>query len=588
MIQLSLIKQHCYIPLLCLLIMACSNSKKLEQASIPIVQKEVVDLVLMGGTILTMEEEQPQVEAIAVREDKIVWIGSEKDIDQLDATKVVDLKDQTLMPGLIQQHLHPTLGALTLSIPVIAPEDWELPSKTWKAAKGEVAYRAILKEEVEQHTTDGTFFSWGYHQYFHGDLNRAVLDAISDTIPIAIWHRSCHEFYLNSAAINKYGISQEGIDAQGQLIKEQVNLEEGHFYENGVFIYLFSKVLPELAAPNRFIGGLKQMVQLLHEGGVTAFNEPGGVYTPDILQVYQLVLGAESTPMSTYLIPEARSLVLEHGLGGVVAASKEVAQRLPKNGKVSFFDDHIKLFLDGAIISQLMQMKDGYLDGHHGEWMQAPEDLEKVLKVFWDQDYQIHVHVNGDLGLEKLLDIVERRMKENPRKDHRTTIVHFANSTEEQIQRIADLGLIVSANPYYVTAFSNKYSQIGLGHDRAEAMVRLGPVEKLGVSISLHSDLPMAPAAPLYLAWAAVTRKTHEGEVVRPDLAISVHTALKAITIDAAYSWGMENEIGSIAVGKTANLTVLKENPYKVDKNRLKDIEVVGTYFEGKYFGVEK
>ena len=146
-------------------------------------------------------------------------------------------------------------------------------------------------------------------------------------------------------------------------------MEEGHFYENGVFIYLFSKVLPELAAPNRFIGGLKQMVQLLHEGGVTAFNEPGGVYTPDILQVYQLVLGAESTPMSTYLIPEARSLVLEHGLDGVVAASKEVAKRLPKNGKVSFFDDHIKLFLDGAIISQLMQMKDGYLDGHHGEWM---------------------------------------------------------------------------------------------------------------------------------------------------------------------------------------------------------------------------
>ncbi len=588
MIQLPLIKQFRYIPILCLLLIACSTTKEIAKPPIPIIEKEVVDLLLVGGTILTMEEEQPNAEAIAIRDGKIVWIGLENDIAQLDAAQIVYLKDQTLMPGLIQQHLHPTLGALTLSMPVIAPEDWELPSKTWKAAKGEEEYRQLLKREVQQHTQEGTFFSWGYHQYFHGDLNRSVLDAISDTIPMAIWHRSCHEFYLNSAAIDKYGISQENLNTQEKFIKEQINLEEGHFYENGVFIYLFSKMMPELAAPNRFIGGLKQMVQLLHQGGVTAFNEPGGVYTPDILQAYQFVLGAESTPMSTYLIPEARSLVLEHGLEGVVAASKEVAKRLPANGKVSFFDDHIKLFLDGAIISQLMQMKDGYLDGHHGEWMQAPEDLEKVLKVFWDQDYQIHVHVNGDLGLEKLLDIVERRMKENPRKDHRTTIVHFANSTEEQVQRIADLGLIVSANPYYVTAFSNKYSQIGLGHDRAEAMVRLGPVEKLGVSISLHSDLPMAPAAPLYLAWAAVTRKTHEGDVVRPDLAISVHTALKAITIDAAYSWGMENEIGSIAIGKTANLTVLKENPYKVDKNRLKDIEVVGTYFEGKYFGIEK
>lgn len=583
-----LIKQLSYISLLCLLIFACSTTKEVAKKSAPIIQKEAVDLLLIGGTILTMEEEQPTAEAIAIRDGKIVWIGSEKDIQQLDAAQVVYLKDQTLMPGLIQQHLHPTLGALTLSIPVIAPEAWELPTKTWPAAKSDLEYIQYLKEAIAQHTSDATFFSWGYHQYFHEDLDRSMLDEISTTIPIVIWHRSCHEFFMNTAAIEKYQVNQEKIDASGEAIAEQVNLEKGHFYENGAFVYLLPYIMPDLANPQRFIAGLKQMITLLHQGGVTAFNEPGGVFTPDILQLYQLVLGAETTPMSTYLIPEARTLMIQHGIDGVLAASQAVAQSLPNTGKVRFFDKHIKLFSDGAIISQLMQMKDGYLDGHHGEWMQTPEELAKVLKVYWDQGYQIHVHVNGDLGLEKLLDTVEERMKENPREDHRTTIVHFANSTDEQVQRIADLGCIVSANPYYITAFSNKFSQIGLGHDRAEAMVRLGPVEKLGVSISLHSDLPMAPAAPLYLAWAAVTRKTHEGDVVRPDLAISVHTALKAITIEAAYSWGMEKEIGSIAIGKTANLTVLRENPYKVDKNRLKDIEVIGTYFEGKYFAVGK
>ena len=181
MVQLLLLKQRFYIILLCLLIMACSTSKEIVKAPTPIAPKEAVDLLLIGGTILTMEEEQPQVEAIAIREDKIVWIGLEKDIGQLDATEIVYLKEQTLMPGLIQQHLHPTLGALTLSVPVIAPEDWELPSKIWKAAKNEEEYRQILKKEVQQHTTEGTFFSWGYHQYFHGDLSRAVLDDISDT-----------------------------------------------------------------------------------------------------------------------------------------------------------------------------------------------------------------------------------------------------------------------------------------------------------------------------------------------------------------------------------------------------------------------
>ncbi len=586
--MIPIIKQLSYLALLCLFLFTCSTTKEIVKVSPPVIQKQAVDLLLIGGTILTMEEAQPNAEAIAIRDGKIVWIGLEKDIQQLEATQVVYLKEQTLMPGLIQQHLHPTLGALTLSIPVIAPEDWELPTKTWPAAKNETEYIQYLKEAIDQHTTQATFFSWGYHQYFHGDLNRSMLDDLSNTIPIIIWHRSCHEFYMNTAAIEKYGVNQEKINATGSAIAEQVDLEKGHFYENGAFTYLLPLVLPDLANPQRFVAGLKQMITLLHHGGVTAFNEPGGVYTPDILQLYQLVLGAESTPMSTYLIPEARSLVVEHGLDGVLAASQEVTTRLPANGKVRFFDKHIKLFSDGAIVSQLMQMKDGYLDGHHGEWMQSPKELAEVMKIYWDQDYQIHVHVNGDLGLENLLDNVAERMKEKPRKDHRTTIVHFANSTDEQVQRIADLGCIVSANPYYITAFSEKFSQIGLGHDRAASMVRLGPAEKLGVSISLHSDLPIAPAAPLYLAWAAVTRKTHEGETMRPDLAISVHTALKAITIEAAYSWGMEKEIGSIAIGKTANLTILKENPYEVDKNRLKDIEVVGTYFEGKYFPVEK
>ena len=80
-----------------------------------------------------------------------------------------------------------------------------------------------------------------------------------------------------------------------------------------------------------------------------------------------------------------------------------------------FFPKQIKLFADGAIISQLMQMKDGYLDGHKGEWIIPPAELEKRAKLYWDAGYQIYIHVNGDLGLEAVLDVLERRMQENPR-----------------------------------------------------------------------------------------------------------------------------------------------------------------------------
>ena len=147
-------------------------------------------------------------------------------------------------------------------------------------------------------------------------------------------------------------------------------------------------------------------------------------------------------------------------------------------------------------------------------------------------------------------------------------------------------GAIVSGNPYYVNGFADNFGANGLGKDRADAMVRLGPVEKAGVSLSLPSDLPMGPSEPLYLAWCAVNRITKSGRSARPDLGISVDEALHAITINSAYSWRMEKELGSIEPHKIANFTVLEEDPYAVAPMHLKDIEIWGTVFEGTKFPI--
>ncbi len=556
----------------------------------PVTEPHRLDIKLFhNGEIVTMEPAQPRAEAVVSREGKIAFVGKLADARTLyGQAQKVDLEGRTLMPGLIEQHLHPLLGALTLAVPVIAPEPWELPGKTWPAASGQQAYLAALAEQ-EKLLEDPreTLWSWGYHQYFHGELNREILDRISPTRPIGVWHRSCHEFFLNSAFINQLGITQAQVDAAGEEVRRQTDLARGHFYENGALLFLAPRIMPDLASPRRFTAGLKQMVEILHSNGVTAFNEPGAQIDQQSAGLYQAMLGAEDVPLYSFFIPESKKFYHDVGSEGVLQAVQDVKTMLPSSGKVRFLDKQVKLLVDGAIISQLMQMKDGYLDGHHGEWIQGPEETATVSKIFWDAGYQLHLHVNGDAGLEMVIGVLEKLMADNPRQDHRTTIVHFANSTDEQVRRLAALGAIVSANPYYVTGFSNKYAEIGLGEERAHAMVRLGPAEKLGMSLSLHSDLPMAPADPLYLAWTAVTRKTNEGNVVRPDLAISVDTALRAITIDAAYSWRMEDEIGSIREGKVANFTILEANPYQVKPEQLKDIEVWGTVFEGRIFPVQ-
>ncbi|WP_394167503.1 amidohydrolase [Photobacterium piscicola] len=547
--------------------------------------------IFYGGPIITMEKAKPTAEAVVTSQyGKIVYVGSEQDaLKQYPDSKKIDLNDKVLMPGFIEQHLHPFLGALTLNMPVIAPEEWQLPNKTWPAVTNHEDYIAALTaQEKALKDPNETLWTWGFNNYFHGELSRQELDKISSTRPIGVWHRSAHEFYVNSAFIKKYNLNQADVDKLGKEVAAQVHLDKGHFLEGGALIYLLPRIAPDLANKERFTVGLKQMVTMLHQKGVTAYNEPGAFIPDYMIDTYLDVLGSESTPMYSFFTPESKTPYFTKGKEGVLKEVERITTTLPETGKVRYFDKQVKLLFDGAIISQLMKMKGGYQDGHHGEWIQTPEDVEAITKIFWENDYQVLVHVNGDLGVEKLIGILEKRQAEYPRKDHRFTIIHFANSTDAQIKKLKSLGAIISVNPYYVTGFSEKFGEVGLGKERAHAMVRLATIEKENISVSLHSDAPMAPSDPLLLAWSAATRITNSGNVVRPDLALSRDAALRGITIEAAYSWGQEQNLGSIKTGKIANFTILEQDPYKVELKNLKDIPIYGTVFEGKLFPIDK
>jgi predicted amidohydrolase YtcJ len=535
----------------------------------------------------------PTATAGSLAGNRIVAVGS---LDQVKAAlgerpSRIDktFADKVLTPGLIDQHLHPILGALTLAVEVIAPEDWPMPGKFNKAALTPDDYRARLKAaEAALKSPNEWLLTWGYQPLWHGKLTRADLNAISKTRPISVWHRSCHEFFLNDAAIAALGLTEAATKGKGEW-SEQVNFNEGHYWEGGLN-FMMAPMLKVLATPERLGFGLRQMVTYLHANGVTAYNEPGALYTPDMWALYQDILGAPSTPIYSTFLADGRGIPDRVGMAKALQATEEQIAVSPAGPgkKLMFFPRQIKLFADGAIISQLMQMKDGYLDGHKGEWIMPPDQLEERARLYWNAGYQLHIHVNGDLGLEVLLNILEKLMAENPRADHRTVIVHFANSTEEQIGRIARLGAIVSANPYYPVGFADKYSETGLGPERANAMVRANSVRKHAIPLSYHSDLPMGPAAPLALASYGVNRVTHSGRVAGPEQRIDVDAALRAVTIEAAYSWRQEDLIGSIAPGKIANFTVLGEDPYAVDPSKLKDIPVWGTVFEGEVHPVPK
>lgn len=546
--------------------------------------------VFTARRVITMDDAVPDATAVAVRGGRIVAVGS---VEDLREAGVVDetFADAVVLPGLIDQHLHPILGATTLMTEVISTEDWLLPGRTFPAAATPEDYRRRLAQAEQALPPGEWLLTWGYHELWHGPLDRAALDEVSATRPIMVWQRSCHAFFLNSAAITALGLTAEQMAGQ-EPASSMMDFAAGHWWESGTNLLLPS-LTPVLMSPQRLVEGLHQLVAYLHANGVTAINEPGIMWAVEPWDLYQQILGSPETPFTSTFLVDARSQA-DSGMDPAQAVADAEAQLAwASAGKIRLLPRGVKLFADGAIISQLMQMRSPYLDDagnpdpcHHGEWMMQPEVFRAFARAYWNADWQLNIHVNGDAALDLVLDTIASCMAEHPRTDHRTVIVHFANSTEEQVDRIAALGCIVSANPYYPVGFADQYALHGLGADRADSMVRAASVLARGIPFSLHSDLPMAPAEPLALASFAVNRRTPSGRVVAPEQRISVYDALRAVTIGAAYSWRLENELGSITAGKAATFTVLAEDPLTVDPARLADLAVLGTVYEGRWFPV--
>ncbi len=564
-----------------LALQGCSGVEDLNESAKT--KKNTNDIsIYQARNIITMNPEQPNGTALAVLNGKILALGSLEDVlASIDSHRhQVDsrYKDHVIVPGLIEQHLHPFLAALTMTMEIISIEEWVLPNGVSPAANDRPAYiDQLTTAETNMVNPEETLFTWGFHHYFHGQLSSQDLDQISLSRPIVVWHRSAHELILNTAAMDRYAITQSFYETLSAEEKAQSSFDKGHFWEQGLYP-VFSKLMPTLMEPSRIISGLEFVKSYLHGAGITTIAEPGGLLSKDLQKVQNVVLGDINTPFRSYFIVNGNT-VAKNGMDNLVAAT-EVPLAWGQ-GKTKFLPKQVKLLADGAMFSQTMQMIDGYTDGHKGEWLIDLDLFKQTFNTYWDAGYQIHIHQNGDAGLEMILDTLEAAQKRRFRPDHRTTIVHFGFSTRQQVNRIAELGGMVSANPYYVTALAENYRTNGIGPERTEDMVRLGDVVKAGVPLALHSDMTMAPAKPLYLMWSAVTRTTASGKVVGADQRISVEDALKAVTINAAYSIGLENVIGSLEPGKYANLTILSESPYAVNPHEIKDIEILATMLEG-------
>jgi predicted amidohydrolase YtcJ len=537
--------------------------------------------------VITMEPALPEAKAVAVENGIIVAVGSLQQLEPLRQQRGgrIDrsLENKYLMPGFIDPHVHPSLPAVLTQFPFLAPDDWSLPTGEFPGARTPEAYKARLAELVGKHSDPGLpFITWGYHPLWHGEIYRDELNAWFPDTPVMLWHRSFHELIGNDAAFELIGVT--AADVEGH---HEIDWDKGHFYENGLMALV--PKLPFLFSPERYGQGMANFLEMLHRSGITTALDMGtGIFGDPAGEIALIRHTAEAsqapsritlTPIITDFL--ARKRTPEQALEEIERWREGDSHRVTV-GK------HFKLMLDGAIFSGLSQYNPpGYLDGHQGLWMAPLEVTTEWARFFWQQGYQLHAHTNGDMSADALIDIVRTLQDEHPRSDHRTALEHFAYTTEDQNRQMKALGMVVSANPYYDFLLSDIYSEKMLGPDRGRQMVKLGSLERLGVPFALHSDCPMGPLSPLTLAAAAEQRITINGNQTAVNERISRDAALRAITIDAAWVMGAENEIGSIRAGKRADFTVLEQDPYRVKASQLAVIEVWGTVFEGELHPVE-
>ncbi len=536
--------------------------------------------VVTAKRIYTMEEEPAQATAVAFEAGKIVAVGDLASIRAQfpDQDLQVDrrFEDKVLMPGFIDPHIHPALGATILGMEIVSAMEWTTPRGATQVVRGRDAFLARLAELHEQlEESDEWLLVWGYHSPYHGSLRRADLDRVSTTRPIFVWQRSVHEMYFNSKALEVLGYQKEQFDEH-----PQADWEEGHLWEAGT-LALGQPMIQILASPARFRAGLAQLSQVIHRGGLTTIAEQG---FPQVSKWGEFLLlhleqRRPETPWRIVLVPNAMFLL--RGAGSAEAAEQEAAALLDWSSDRVRVVKHVKYYADGAIFSQLMQMSEPYLDGHHGEWMMTPEQQGEVLDAFWKKGWDFHIHVNGDAGLDLVLDQIEARQEAMPSPDRRIVLEHYGFARADQHARLAELGVTVSNNAYYPHELSPIYAEHGLGAERAAAISPLGGLERARVPMSFHSDFPMAPAEPLRLAWVAVNRIGSDGKVWGPGQRLSLEAALRAITLEAAWGLGLEDEIGSIRPGKRADFTVLEADPYEVAPADLKDIPIWGTVLDG-------
>jgi predicted amidohydrolase YtcJ len=529
------------------------------------------DLVLINGKILTMDASSSIAEAIAVRDGKILAVGSSASIKALIGaqTRVLDVAGKTVVPGLIDTHAH--FKAAGMADYVVNMSRAKTVAEALDAIKAFAA-----KKKPDEWIVGGSWHppsQLAEKRY----LTRQEIDSAAPNNPVYL--RTVGHFSMaNSLALQSAGVDKSTANPSGGSFERDAAGElTGVLVETA--IDRIEKAVPPWTDEDE-IQQFKLAEGVLNSFGVTSAVE-GATEARDIRTLQKIALAKEATLRVGLMFrpePPAEMAAWEAIISG--------------NGASSGFGDDwlkfagIKIFYDGGMTLKTALMRDVYPDSHdnyHGIAQQTPERLKQLISVCNRYNWRVGVHVVGDLGIDQVLDAFEAADKEKSIRDRRFVLIHASLIRPEQMERAHKLGVRVDFQNVFMWDKAATVERF-LGRavaDRAVPTKTL--IEKMGLdNLGAGTDFPVNPINPLLNMYIMVTRKDPNGNVYGASEAISREQALRLYTSAAARYTFEETSKGTLEPGKLADLVVLSADYMTVPEDQIKDIKASMTFVGGK------
>ena len=529
-------------------------------AAAPISSQVAPDYVVINAKVFTIDEDQPQAEAFAVKSDRFTAVGSSSDMRNLasSGTEIIDAEGMTVIPGFIDAHSHPSSAGVNELVQVNA----DLRSIT--EIKEALRQRAAITQEgqwVRAFKYDDTKLAEGR------PINRFDIDEVVPNHPVVVGHRGGHTGVYNSMALALAGVTSETPDPPG-----------GRFYRdsNGVLTglaaerarYVFNSLIPSDSTREQRRDGVKLITELMTKAGLTSVHQTGASRNDMI--AYQDARADGGMRFRMYLFPRV-----------------QLFEDLVNAGIRSGFGDEVlrigavKFSADGSASERTMRMStpfEGRPDDY-GILTMSQEEIHEAVENAHRNDFQIGIHANGDVTIEMVLNAYERVQRLWPRNDPRHRIEHCSLVNPALLQRIKDLGVIPAPFYTYVHYHGNKW--VEYGEEKMRWMFAHKSFLDYNIPVAPASDYTPGPFEPMMALQSMVTRKDFDGRVWGPNQRITIDQAMRICTLNGAYASFEENIKGSITAGKLADFVILADDPHDVDPDNIKNIEIVRTVVGG-------